>query len=116
MSQLSNKAGRHFLIDLWFTKDPFPGITGVKEAMNRAIDVSGATKLHEYFHEFGEGIGCTGVMCLAESHISVHTWPELEYVALDVFMCGDSKVDEAVDAMLAYFKASDAVVREFIRG
>lgn len=48
-----------------------------------------ATVLHTYFHKFDQGEGVTGVIALAESHISVHTWPEYGYMAIDVFMCGD---------------------------
>lgn len=48
-----------------------------------------ATVLHSYFHKFDQGEGVTGIIALAESHISVHTWPEHGYMAIDIFMCGD---------------------------
>ena len=48
-----------------------------------------AAVLHSYFHKFDQGEGVTGVVALAESHISVHTWPEHHYMAVDIFMCGD---------------------------
>jgi S-adenosylmethionine decarboxylase len=70
------------------------------EAAGRA----GATVLHCFFHEFepkdGLGVaGVTGVIALAESHISVHTWPELGYMALDVFMCGDADPERVLEAL-----------------
>ena len=46
--------------------------------------------LHLHFHRFGKEQGISGVAVLAESHISVHTWPERNYIAFDIFMCGDT--------------------------
>ena len=46
--------------------------------------------LHIHLHRFGKDQGISGVAILAESHISVHTWPERRYIAFDIFMCGDT--------------------------
>lgn len=54
-------------------------------------------QLHElgsFFHKFGETAGFTGVVCLVESHIAIHTWPELQYITLDVFLCNYAKNNE----------------------
>ncbi|MFC1603176.1 adenosylmethionine decarboxylase [Pseudomonadota bacterium] len=56
-----------------------------------AAEAGGASVLQAHFHPFGAGKGITGVVLLAESHITVHTWPEHDYAAFDVFMCGDCK-------------------------
>ena len=53
---------------------------------------------------------------LAESHISVHTWPECGYAAFDVFMCGDAEPHKAVDVLKAAFGPSRVVVTEHLRG
>ena len=50
---------------------------------------TGATILHGHFHHFGPNSGVSGVLVLAESHVSIHTWPERDYAALDIFVCGD---------------------------
>jgi len=64
-----------------------------------AIDAR-ATVLHTYFHKFDRGEGVTGVIALSESHISVHTWPEYGYMAIDIFMCGDSNPIDAADFII----------------
>jgi S-adenosylmethionine decarboxylase len=64
-----------------------------------AAAAAGARVLHSHFHGFGEGMGVTGVVLLAESHISIHTWPEDGFAAVDIFMCGASRPDTALDVI-----------------
>lgn len=65
------------------------GEEALNSLLTRAAEAAGATILSSNFHLFGKGCGVTGVLVLAESHITVHTWPENNYAAFDVFMCGD---------------------------
>lgn len=51
-------------------------------------------ELGSYYHTFGKTDGFTGIVCLVESHIAIHTWPELHYITLDVFLCNYSKNNE----------------------
>lgn len=60
----------------------------IKEAMTQAADASGATLLGMVSHKF-EPQGVTAVVLLSESHLSIHTWPEHGYAAIDAFTCGD---------------------------
>jgi S-adenosylmethionine decarboxylase len=53
----------------------------------RSVDAAGLRPVGEVFHRFADGGGVTGVVLLAESHIAVHTWPELGAVTLDVYVC-----------------------------
>ncbi len=71
--------------------------------LRQAAQAAGAKVLGSNFHDFGEGCGYTGVIVLAESHISIHTWPENNYAALDIFMCGDCDPDLALDFLRAEF-------------
>ena len=64
-----------------------------------AAEAGGASVLQAHFHPFGTGKGITGVVLLAESHITVHTWPEHDYAAFDVFMCGDCKPKLAAEVI-----------------
>lgn len=119
-NQLQTRAGRHYIIDLWY-KDgdegkPFPCLTGGQQAIDSAIKAANATKINEHYHQFEGGIGFTGVACLAESHISIHTWPELGVIAVDIFMCGDSDIDAAKDTLLNELAPDDLLIREFVRG
>lgn len=83
------------------------------------IDVAqqiGATRIQESFHQFSPQ-GVSGVVIIAESHISIHTWPEYDYAAVDVFTCGDV-IDpkEAVKPLTDKLKARSVSYIELKRG
>jgi S-adenosylmethionine decarboxylase len=83
--------GRHVILECW-TSIGNPTLTTVEiiqSALENAAKVVGATVLGSNFHHFGDGFGVTGVVMLSESHMSIHTWPEDGYCAIDVFMCGE---------------------------
>src|ERR1700733_15602945 len=82
-------AGSHLIIDLW-DAERLDDRDRIEQALVDAVHAAGATLLHIHLHTFSEGGGISGVAVLAESHISVHTWPEKGYAAFDVFMCGDA--------------------------
>lgn len=87
----------------------------IGQAFRDCVDTCGATLLHIHTHKFSPQ-GVSGVAVLAESHISVHTWPEIGYGAFDVFMCGDARPWLAVDVLKAAFDTPDVRVRELKRG
>ena len=90
--------GRHVIADLHDVSAELLGsIDFWKEILIDGAKKSGATVLSDHFHHFGDGYGLTGVIVLAESHISIHTWPEKNYAAIDVFMCGTCDPEVAVD-------------------
>ena len=60
----------------------------IEKSLVRAAEDARATVLNGHFHSFGSGLGVSGVLLLAESHISIHTWPERRFASIDVFMCG----------------------------
>lgn len=69
--------------------------------MKSAARAGGAQILNESIHSFGAGMGYTGVLMLAESHISVHTWPENHYAAFDIFICSSkAQLQKAVEELL----------------
>jgi len=72
--------------------------------------------IHIHSHQFSESGGISGVAVLAESHISVHTWPERNYAAFDVFMCGSATPLNAPDILDKAFKPSELKVKEILRG
>lgn len=87
----------------------------IQNAFREIVDVCGATLLHIHTHKFSPQ-GVSGVAVLAESHISVHTWPEIGYGAFDVFMCGDAQPWLSVDVLKKAFETSDVRVKEHLRG
>ncbi len=70
-------------------KDILDNLEGIEEAMIEAALASGATIVEKVFHRFSPW-GVSGVIVIAESHLSIHTWPEYGYAAVDLFTCGDT--------------------------
>ena len=89
--------GRHLLLEHWGGRGLTDAAT-LEAAMRAAARAAGAQVLGAHFHRFAGG-GVTGVLLLAESHVTVHTWPEQRYAALDLFMCGAADVEAAADAL-----------------
>lgn len=91
-------------------------VVGIETAMRRAITAAGATLLNIKLHVFSPGGGVTGVASLAESHISIHTWPENAYVALDIFMCGVCDPLNALPVLIDTFAPALIELHQIIRG
>jgi S-adenosylmethionine decarboxylase len=108
-------AGSHLIIDLW-DGEHFDDVGVIELALRRAVQAAGATLLHLHLHEFGAGGGVSGVAVLAESHISIHTWPERGYAAIDVFMCGTAEPHKVVPILRHAFKAPRIAIFEHMRG
>ena len=89
--------GRHLIVELSdCNPTKLDDIDYLEEHMNTAVRKSGATIVRSVFHRYAPQ-GVSGVIVIAESHISIHTWPEYGYAAVDFFTCG-----EAVNPYLAY--------------
>ena len=108
-------AGTHLIIDL-FGARRLDDLKHVERTLKRCVEVAGATLLHIHLHHFTPNGGVSGVAVLSESHISVHSWPEADYAAFDVFMCGDAQPHKAIDVLREAFDARDVVVKEHSRG
>ena len=108
-------AGTHLIIDL-IGASRLDELDHVEAAMQDCVVACGATLLHIHLHHFTPNGGISGVAVLAESHISIHSWPERGYAALDVFMCGDAEPHLAVEILRDYFSPDRIVVGEHLRG
>ena len=108
-------AGTHLIIDLW-DGEHFDDASVIELALRRAVQAAGATLLHLHLHEFTAGGGISGVAVLAESHISIHTWPERGYAAVDVFMCGSAEPHRTVPVLRHVFKPDRVAISEQLRG
>ncbi|MEZ8382476.1 adenosylmethionine decarboxylase [Vibrio splendidus] len=107
--------GKHVLLDFSGAKN-LTDIAYIEKALRKAADICNATVLDVNLHSFGEEAGVTGVALLAESHISIHTWPEIGFAALDVFMCGSCDATAAIAPLEEMFQPSSTNIREIIRG
>ena len=108
-------AGVHLIVDL-YEAERLDDVDHIEVALRRAVAAAGATLLHIHLHHFEPNGGVSGVAVLAESHISIHTWPDSRYAALDVFMCGKAIPDACIPVLRKAFKAKRVDVSEILRG
>jgi S-adenosylmethionine decarboxylase len=108
-------AGVHLIIDL-YEAEGLDDIDRIEEALRHCVAAAGATLLHIHLHHFEPNGGVSGVAVLAESHISIHTWPEAGYAALDVFMCGKANPDACIPVLRQAFRPKRVGLNEILRG
>lgn len=108
-------AGVHLLIDLWGASGLDDAVL-VERTLSDAAAAAGATVLHVHLKQFGENGGVSGVLVLAESHISIHTWPERGFAAIDIFTCGNCVPENAVPVFERAFTPERVTVKEERRG
>jgi S-adenosylmethionine decarboxylase len=108
-------AGTHLIIDLWGASR-LDDIDFIEQTIRDCVTAAGATLLHIHLHHFTPNHGVSGVAVLAESHISIHSWPECGYAAMDIFMCGDAEPQRAVDVLRDAFAPDRMDVGEHLRG
>ncbi|MCL4458568.1 MAG: adenosylmethionine decarboxylase [Chloroflexi bacterium] len=109
--------GRHLLIELHGCE---PGILNdvksIEDIMVEAVSLIKATIIDVFSHRF-QPYGVSVMVMIAESHLSIHTWPEFSYAAVDVFTCADDEIPEEVTAYFAsVLKATDFNALEVKRG
>ena len=109
-------AGYHYLIDVWGRGIYLENELEIRKILKKAATSAGASVLHILTHRFGDGQGITGIAILAESHISVHTWPERDFAAFDIFLCGDTNPEKSLEIIKQYTKASKLKVSKIKRG
>jgi S-adenosylmethionine decarboxylase len=108
-------AGKHLIIDIWGAKH-LTDMALMESTLRRCVVESGATLLHIHLHRFMPNGGISGVAVLSESHISVHTWPERDYAAFDVFMCGAAEPEKCIDVLQEVFQPSEIKPNLILRG
>lgn len=107
--------GTHIVADFWHCKykDSAEALTKI---LINAAHASNATVLGSVSHQF-EPEGATSLILLAESHISAHTWPEYDYIAIDIFTCGrNMEPEDAIDYLEKRLKPEKIDKRTVIRG
>ncbi len=90
-----NTRGKHLLVEYWGCEaDVLDDVEAVEALMKRAAEAAGATLVESVFHRFCPQ-GVSGVVVVEESHLSIHTWPETGYAAVDFYTCGDCEPERA---------------------
>lgn len=108
--------GKHYLIELHgCTADLLENVATVERILVRAAQEMNATIVMQKFHAFSP-VGVSGMVVIEESHLSIHTWPEWQYAAVDVFTCGQLDVQCGIEYLVAAFKAEKCEQKFVERG
>lgn len=108
--------GTHIIAELFNCNEfHINNLKKVEEVLTAAAELSKATIIQPFFHKFSP-YGISGVIVIAESHITIHTWPEYGYAAVDVFTCGDHDYRVAIDYITEQLEAERCVLYEMRRG
>ena len=110
-----NYAGTHLLVELWQGVG-WTSLECVERVLRDAVKACGATLLEIRLHRFSPFEGISGVAIIQESHVSIHTWPEFGYAAVDLFMCGKVNPYNAIDVFKRAFKPKKVQIMEVKRG
>ena len=112
-----NALGRHLLVELLdCDREALDNTDLIRDVMLKAAIDCGAVVLGNQFHHFNPQ-GVSGVVVIAESHISIHTWPEFGYAAVDVFTCGTAvNPNVAADVLVEKLEAKNHSIMEIPRG
>lgn len=108
-------AGRHLIIELWEAKN-LTSLPKVRKSLKDSVKIIGATLLNIHLHKFSPSGGISGVALISESHISIHTWPEYGYAALDIFVCGHVDPYRAIKVLKEQYQTSNIQITEVKRG
>lgn len=113
---MSKSFGQHYLVEL-IGCDPerIKWVKDVEPVLRQAAADSRATVVGQHFHQF-DPVGVTGVILIAESHFTLHTWPQDGYVSFDVLTCGDMDAPAAIERLKQDFAAREARVNVYDRG
>lgn len=109
--------GWHFLADLHgISADLLSDPVRIEAILQSAAQAAQARILFAHFHHFGANQGVTGVLLLAESHITIHTWPEYGFAAADIFMCGEAQPERALAVLRGGFVPEREQIQRIQRG
>lgn len=108
--------GQHIILELYkCPADMLSNPALIEEYMKEAAIAMGATIVESTFHHFSP-LGVSGVIVIMESHLTIHTWPEHEYAAVDMFTCGDIQMEKGVALLKQKLKAKTSEMQILKRG
>ncbi len=116
VEEVKKEFGKHYLIELiGCDKEKIQFLKDVQEPFLQAARKSKTKILKHLFHQF-EPFGVTGVIIISWSHFAIHTWPEAEYVALDILTCGEMDPEITIADLKHAFNAQEVNVKIIPRG
>jgi len=108
-------AGIHLIVELWKANN-LSSLPKIKQILEECVKACGATLLKIDLHKFNPQGGISGVAIIAESHISIHSWPEYKYAAIDIFVCGEVDPYKSIPVLKKGFKPKKIQIMEIKRG
>lgn len=108
-------AGTHLIVELWNGRN-FSSLRKIRMILKDSVKACGATLLKINLHKFSSTGGISGVAIIKESHLSIHTWPEYKYAAVDIFVCGDVDPYKAIPTLKKGFRPDKIQIAELKRG
>lgn len=106
---------KHILLDLYDCDfDLINSVEFVESALTKAVKISECKILNKYFHKFSPQ-GVTGIICVCESHFSIHTWPEHNYASIDIFCCKEN-TEKSIQYLCEKFKSKSKSIKIVNRG
>lgn len=114
---MSHALSKHLLVDLHgCPADLLNDVTALEKVMIEAAQRAGATVINSMFHHFSP-FGVSGVVVIQESHLTIHTWPEQGFAAIDLFTCGtQTRPRRALAHLKRALQCTQIEVRQFMRG
>lgn len=116
MKNDSSALGRHIILELYdCPAELLKAPEQAEKFLLEAAELMEATVVNAQFHAFSP-YGVSGVVVIQESHLTIHTWPEYQYAAIDIFTCGALKLEASIDYLRQAFQAKKYWQRELARG
>ncbi|MFC1659480.1 adenosylmethionine decarboxylase [Pseudomonadota bacterium] len=109
------EVGTHIIVDISNCYKNLDNQQYIEDLLVKMANAGNATVLNKKFHKFSGYGGVTGILVLSESHISIHTWPELNFAAVDIFMCGKSNPRKSVEIIKEVFVGAKLNILEIKR-
>ncbi len=108
-------AGTHLIVELWNGRN-FSSLPKIRMILKDSVKACGATLLKINLHKFSSTGGISGVAIIKESHLSIHTWPEYKYAAVDIFVCRDVDPYKVIPTLKKGFRPDKIQIAELKRG
>ncbi len=109
--------GVHYILDFYDCNDEYLiSISKIKDVMTKAGKIGNFNVVKSCFHQF-KPYGVSGVLVLKESHFTIHTWPEHQYAAIDIFLCDISiNIEKVVEYLCNTFSTTNYTIKKINRG
>ena len=108
--------GIHILVEYYnCNKEILKNVETIEQSMLTAARTANATIVESVFHQFNPW-GVSGAVIISESHLTIHTWPEHNYAAVDLFTCGDIDYEAGLNTLKNLLESKHYEVKKILRG